>query len=47
MPTNYPDGMDIEIFNFKKLKNTSYNAKLLAENEHSTIYMWKSGMLKN
>jgi spore coat polysaccharide biosynthesis protein SpsF (cytidylyltransferase family) len=46
MPTNYPDGMDIEIFNFKTLKNTFYNAKLPSEREHVTIYMWKSGKFK-
>jgi spore coat polysaccharide biosynthesis protein SpsF (cytidylyltransferase family) len=46
MPTNYPDGMDIEIFNFKTLKNTFYNAELPSEREHVTIYMWKSGKFK-
>ena len=46
MPTNYPDGMDIEIFNFKTLKNTFYDAKLPSEREHVTIYMWKSGKFK-
>ena len=38
--------MDIEIFNFKTLKNTFYNAKLPSEKEHVTIYMWKSGKFK-
>lgn len=46
MPTNYPDGMDIEIFNFKTLEKTFYNAKLPSEREHVTIYMWKSGKFK-
>ena len=46
LPTNYPDGMDIEIFNFKTLKNAFYNAKLPSEREHVTIYMWKSGKFK-
>jgi len=38
-PTNYPDGMDIEIFNFKTNKNTFYNAKLPSEKKNITIYM--------
>ena len=41
-PSNYPDGMDVEIFNFETLKKTYQNAQLPSEKEHVTFYMWKS-----
>ena len=41
LPTNYPDGMDIEIFTFKTLKETFKKALLPSEKEHVTHYMWK------
>ena len=43
LPTNYPDGMDVEIFNFKTLKNSFIKAKLPSEREHVTPYMYNSG----
>lgn len=39
-PPSYPDGFDIEIFNFKTLKKTFFNAKKNYEREHVTPYMW-------
>lgn len=46
LPTNFPDGMDIEIFDIKTLKKTFELAKLPSEKEHVTIFMWKSGLFK-
>ena len=40
-PSTYPDGSDIEIFDFKTLKETYLSAKLPSEKEHVTFYMWK------
>jgi spore coat polysaccharide biosynthesis protein SpsF (cytidylyltransferase family) len=46
LPTNYPDGMDIEIFSFKTLKKTFCNASLPSEKEHVTPYIFKSKKFK-
>ncbi|MDC3175556.1 glycosyltransferase family protein [Candidatus Pelagibacter sp.] len=43
LPTRYPDGMDVEIFNFSTLKITSKKAILPSEKEHVTPYMYNSG----
>tara|TARA_B100000767_G_C19670927_1_gene495254 strand:- start:195 stop:968 length:774 start_codon:yes stop_codon:yes gene_type:complete len=45
-PCKFPDGSDIEIFNFKTLNLTNTNAKLPSEREHVTFYMWKSKKFK-
>tara|TARA_B110000008_G_scaffold116288_1_gene119053 strand:+ start:168 stop:941 length:774 start_codon:yes stop_codon:yes gene_type:complete len=45
-PCKFPDGSDIEIFNFKTLSITNSNAKLPSEREHVTFYMWKSKKFK-
>jgi len=42
IPCTYPDGSDIEIFDFETLKKTHKLAKLPSEKEHVTFYMWKS-----
>jgi len=42
LPARYPDGMDIEIFNYSTLKKTYYNAILPSEKEHVTPFMFKS-----
>ncbi len=39
---SYPDGLDIEIFNFKTLKKTWKNCKNLSDREHVTQYMIKN-----
>ena len=41
-PCKFPDGSDIEIFNYKTLEKTRKNAFLPSEREHVTFYMWKS-----
>jgi len=43
----YPDGMDIEIFNFQALKKAWKEAKFLSEKEHVTPYIWKNSTYKN
>lgn len=45
-PCKFPDGSDIEIFNFKTLKKTYEDAILPSEREHVTFYMWKSKNFK-
>ncbi len=46
-PPSFPDGFDIEIFNFKTLKETFHRAKKNFEREHVTPYMWdKPGRFK-
>ena len=39
-PTTTPDGFDIEIFQFKTLKEAFYKAKKKHELEHVTPYIW-------
>ncbi len=46
LPCTYPDGMDIEIFNFNTLKKTHLLAKLPSDREHVTKYMWGSKKFK-
>ncbi|OUW57830.1 MAG: hypothetical protein CBD57_04140 [Candidatus Pelagibacter sp. TMED197] len=46
LPATYPDGSDIEIFNFETLKETHKNARLPSEKEHVTFYMWQSKKFK-
>tara|TARA_Y100000590_G_C15685435_1_gene1001433 strand:+ start:1266 stop:2054 length:789 start_codon:yes stop_codon:yes gene_type:complete len=46
LPCKYPDGMDIEIFTFKTLKQTFKKALLPSEKEHVTNYMWKKNNFK-
>jgi spore coat polysaccharide biosynthesis protein SpsF (cytidylyltransferase family) len=45
-PCKFPDGSDIEIFNFKTLKRTYSEAILPSDKEHVTFYMWKYGKFK-
>ena len=46
LPCKFPDGMDIEIFTFKTLKDTFKKALLPSEKEHVTNYMWKKNNFK-
>lgn len=46
LPTNYPDGMDIEIFTSKALKKANKDAILPSEREHVTPYFYNSGKFK-
>lgn len=46
LPTTYPDGMDIEIFNIKTLSKTYKKAILPSEKEHVTPYMFKDKNFK-
>ncbi|OUU53362.1 MAG: hypothetical protein CBC25_00720 [Pelagibacteraceae bacterium TMED65] len=39
-PPTFPDGFDVEIFNFKTLRKTFLKAKKDYEKEHVTPYMW-------
>lgn len=41
IPT-YPDGIDVEVFNFMSLKKAWSEAKLYSEREHVTPYIWKN-----
>ena len=45
-PCKFPDGSDIEIFNFKTLSLANSEARLPSEREHVTFYMWKSKKFK-
>ncbi len=40
----YPDGLDVEVFNFKSLKIAYLNAQLSSELEHVTPYIRNSGL---
>jgi len=42
----YPDGLDVEVFNFKSLKIAYFNAQLTSELEHVTPYIRNSGLFK-
>ena len=46
IPCTYPDGSDIEIFDFQTLKKTHKLVKLPSEKEHVTFYMWQSKIFK-
>lgn len=39
--SKYPDGTDVEVFNFNLLGETYKNAKDKHDREHVTFYMWK------
>lgn len=45
-PSTYPDGMDIEIFNFNTLRLANKFAKTRTEKEHVTYYMRKENNFK-
>ena len=42
----YPDGLDVEVFNFKSLELAYKNAQLSSEQEHVTPYIRNSGLFK-
>lgn len=46
LPTTFPDGSDIEIFNFKSLKKSKLEAFLPSDKEHVTKYFWQSKKFK-
>ncbi len=46
LPTNYPDGSEIEIFDFRTLEKTFFLAMLPSEREHVTFFMVKSKFFK-
>ena len=46
MPSTYPDGSDIEIFDFDTLKKTYQLARLPSQKEHVTFFMWQSKIFK-
>ncbi len=46
LPPVYPDGFDVEIFNFRTLKATYDNAKTNYEKEHVTPYIKNSNKFK-
>ena len=46
-PPTFPDGFDIEIFSFKVLKKSHFNAKKGYEKEHVTPYIWDNPKLFN
>ena len=45
-PPTFPDGMDLEIFNFSSLKKTFLNAKSNHDTEHVTPYILKNSKFK-
>ncbi len=46
MPCTFPDGSDIEIFNFESLKKSNFETYLPSDKEHVTKYFWKSKKFK-
>ena len=40
----YPDGMDVEVFNFNILQQAYEKSLLPSEREHVTFYFWKTGL---
>lgn len=42
VPTTFPDGSDIEIFNFRSLEKNKHEAILPSDKEHVTKYFWQS-----
>jgi spore coat polysaccharide biosynthesis protein SpsF (cytidylyltransferase family) len=46
LPCTFPDGSDIEIFNFKSLKKNNEEAFLPSDKEHVTKYFWNSKKFK-
>ena len=45
-PTSYPDGLDIEIFNFESLKYANFHAKKEYDKEHVTSFLQNNKNLK-
>ena len=43
--SNYPDGLDAEVFSFSVLEKAWKDAKLPSEREHVTPYIWKNTKL--
>ncbi len=41
-PATFPDGYDVEVFNFKSLKKSFFEAKKNFEREHVTPYIWEN-----
>ena len=46
LPCTYPDGSDIEIFNFKSLRKSNQEVFLPSDKEHVTKYFWSSKKFK-
>ena len=46
LPCSFPDGSDIEIFNFKSLKKNKLESYLPSDKEHVTKYFWRSKKFK-
>jgi len=46
-PPTYPDGLDVEVFSFKSLKEANNKAKSSHEREHVTPYIRTNKKLKN
>jgi spore coat polysaccharide biosynthesis protein SpsF len=40
----YPDGMEVEVFNFDILREAYKKSNLPSEREHVTFYFWKTGL---
>jgi spore coat polysaccharide biosynthesis protein SpsF len=40
--SNYPDGLDTEVFSFSALEKAHKEAKMFSEKEHVTPYIWKN-----
>jgi glutamate-1-semialdehyde 2,1-aminomutase len=46
MPATFPDGLDVEVFNFNSLDKAHRDANELEEREHVTPYIRNSGLFK-
>jgi spore coat polysaccharide biosynthesis protein SpsF len=44
---NYPDGQDVEVFKYKALERSFYEAKLNSEREHVTPFIIKNSSFNN
>ena len=42
LPKTYPDGLSVEVFSSKLLKDMHFNAKKPSEREHVTQYIWNN-----
>jgi spore coat polysaccharide biosynthesis protein SpsF len=45
-PASYPDGNDVEVMRFSALETAWVNAKKMLEREHTTPYIWDSGLFR-
>ena len=45
-PSNYPDGMDVEVFSYELLEKANFQSKLPSQREHVTFFMWKDNNFK-